>query len=100
MKKPEDYLPPDEKPAKRRPPAPRKGKRKKKPMRHFTVEADIGDGTVRRCVLSVGRGRVVIHVYRSRKMTWALSIQDAAEILARRAQVREAEMRMGTRRTP
>jgi hypothetical protein len=82
----------------RMPPAPRpKGsKGSTKPRgRKFRLVVDLGDGKPRECWVMVDRQGFAVRAVRGRS-TWWLPLGQAAEVVARRAQVRAAEMRMGT----
>lgn len=63
--------------------------------RHFTISGvDIGDGKRRVIRLSIDREGIEVRVSHSRKLRWFLPLGESAGVLARRAQVREAEKRM------
>ena len=62
--------------------------------RHFRISGvDVGDGKLRIVQLSISREGVEVRVSHSRKLRWFLPLADSAGLLARRAQVREAERR-------
>jgi len=64
--------------------------------RHFVISGvDIGDGKRRRVRLTSDREGIEVRVSHSRRLRWFLPLGESAGLLARRAQVREAEKRLG-----
>lgn len=80
----------------RRPPPPRKGKRLKPATRHWSVKADIGAGP-QRVWFEVDGHTVVVRAWHGRRR-WSLPLDLAAQVIARRAQARAAELHLGTSR--
>jgi len=69
--------------------------RKPTNARHFVVSGvDIGDGQRRVIWLTIDAEGIEVRVSHSRKLRWFLPLGESVGLLARRAQVREAERRM------
>jgi hypothetical protein len=63
--------------------------------RHFTIPGvDIGDGKRRLVRLRIDREGIEVRVSHSWKLRWWLPFGESVGLLARRAQVREAEKRI------
>jgi len=63
--------------------------------RHFVISGvDIGDGKRRLIRLTIDKEGIEVRVSHSRKLRWFLPLRESVGLLARRAQVREAERRM------
>ena len=74
-----------------------KHSRPRKPTnaRHFVISGvDIGDGKRRVIRLTIDAEGIEVRVSHSRKLRWFLPLGESVGLLARRAQVREAERRM------
>jgi hypothetical protein len=82
------------------PPPPRKkgepGHRGPK-TRRLLVNADLGDGKRKKCWFLVNAKGVTVRVFHG-KHRWHLPLAEAVAAIARRSQVRSAEMRLGTRK--
>lgn len=67
--------------------------------RHFILGGvDVGDGRRRKVRLTIDREGVEVRIFHSRKLRWFVPPADAAGLLARRGQVREAERVLRGRR--
>ena len=79
----------------RRPPTPRRGPRGRNRRHLFVRDVDLGNGQRVTIHLSFDQAGVSIHVFRSKKRRWYVPLAEAAGLLARRGQLREAMARMG-----
>ena len=69
--------------------------RKSTNARHFVISGvDVGDGKRRVIRLTIDKEGIEVRVSHSRRLRWFLPLGESAGLLARRAQVREAERRM------
>lgn len=60
--------------------------------RHFVLGGvDVGDGRRRKVRLTIDHEGVEVRIFHSWKLRWFVPLADAAGMLARRGQVREAE---------